>query len=396
MASKSMHAGELLRTLRKTNGWSQIDLGLATGIQHTLISKLERGLRLLSTRHIELLEGAYIFENHELLMLRHQAAVDLARNKFNVDFDRHLPFSPLGAVEELVTDIHNLRLRGYTSVAELLPRQIKYFEALRNRYASSKDRKIFDRLIAKLIIEIVDTYTEITSQYEIVKVTQHYIDLLNTVLYAAKDDPKDYDIGRMLPAIIHYVAGDFETSTTLMRLCVSQVTTSHAKATCVRDVAAAFAILADQGKLERTEAEKQFQRAEEVALKTAYKNIINENDRAKIFEGLSFGRSLLGLPETRELLDEAKKYYQLSLTRDGVNHAFTKVLLDRTDFLNVALDPEADRQIIIDTAGEKMKLLEGTPYTRHRQQIIKRLLTHPDAQVREFGEHLSIPAPRDR
>ena len=199
---------------------------------------------------------------------------------------------------------------------------------------------------------------------------------------------------RMFPVSALYIARQMEQALILYRALVNQVTSSRAIANTVAPILGAIAVPASKRRKRLKEAIKDFQPAEELALEATTNPKVNAAGRTKIFETISYGRTLLGLTNPQGPLNKAEKNHQISLA-EGSAFAVHEAQIVRTKTLIPVRNLKTDRETVMASVDQGMLFLDGSPYVRFEEQIIAALFARlrrlPDKQLQEFAEDLRRP-----
>ena len=378
-----MHAGYLLVEFRRKREWSQADLAHAIGFTKGVMSELENGKRLLSGRYLQKIESAHILDEHELRMLREQAAIDRVRGEYGVDFSEHLAH-PFESLEDLLKNLRVLRRKdGFTGTGEVLPTQIRLLQMYRDRYPA--DRRRVERLLAKALIERLDGFRQTLLPHEIEVASWEGLGELRFLHERLSNDPEDLDLAQVLPITVSYVAGKLMGAELFEKL-IGQLSEPYPLMICARGLVTTNAILKRQGKISAAEAIYKFHRAEETAHAVLSDERISLGEKASIYEALSLGTALLGLPNAHLYLREAKVAHQQAGLEGRL--AVMDGLIIRTEVVNLVLDKDVDVQTILKVSESGARVAKEYGYKRQRAQIIDHLLGHSDDQVQRLGEYL--------
>ncbi len=376
-----MDAGRLLKSLREARQWSQSTFALAIGISPSLLNELENGKRLISSSYLSKIENAHVIDIAELRILREQAAVDLVQKKFQMDLKQYF-LASLEGITELLDGIYRLRLNGQTGILDLLAVLVERIKCSRELYP--RDRKTIDRLWCKSIIERIEIQHETLPAHMIYKLVSQDMPIMKSLCYAlsTEEDIEAFELAMILPALVCYVAGDFEISIRIFKERTPYLSSSYTIAHSVRDSVVGTAILHSQRSRNRFPGLDDYLRVEENALKALNDKNIQAIDRAFILEGIAYAHVLLNLHGTSELLDRAGLEYDIATRKNG-NRVVVQAGIARTRFLSLV---DLCEDLILPIAYKTLSSLDGTGYSRIRSQVANKLLSHHNELLREYGE----------
>lgn len=386
-----MPAGDLLRELREDHGFSQLDLALAIGIkQKSTISEIETGIRRLTGKLYARIVDAHLFNEYELSKLKREAKEDSIRDEFGDDEKNfELSLGPVETYMDYLIAIQEVRQDGNIKTAsKLLRQQIKSLNDHLDNCKLRSDRTNFSRMLGIFITELLEIYVASLPRQSITGKTCFPLARLVEIQDALKkEEPSYYDLARVLPVSVAYIAEEDRTCALGKRLkMVNEVSTPLARSICVRDIAVSSAMAFRDGRMPYDEAVYKYQQGEEYAYKAINSGWFQENERAMIFEALSQGRNILRLPNVRDLNNEAWREYNKSLT-NGTYSTDTKAKIIRTEIMSLLRDPDATTEEIIGCIKSHLPFLEKG-YMRYVVQILDEMTNHPNSLVQVFGKQL--------
>lgn len=376
------HAGELLQIIRKEKSINQHDFSLAVGISQSVINEIESGKRHLSGKYIRKIEDAYLLSDTEIKLLKQQAITDNAQEEYGIELNEYF-IAPLESLEANIDLIQHLRVSRNIALAEdIIPQQIMRLEEIKKKYPSDKRR--INILIAKAIIERLETLRHTKTPKEIMSVSHEDLVHLKTIAPFLVDIPELHDMALMLPVVLRYVANKLFDSNSLLNV-LTEITTPNsiritARATLLNDV-----ILYKNGYLSHTDALNRFKKAEQLVGKILASNYLSEVDCISIYEAFSFGYTILGLNDNNNFLNKAKEIY-IQGNREKLR--IMEGLLIRTELFGLMKNENENISSIVSLSEHAINISKNLLYKRQRGQIIQLLNTSNSKVIREYIDHL--------
>jgi hypothetical protein len=311
--------------------------------------------------------------------------------KSGVEFDPLMSRYPLDVSREIIQVTKNATMLGESAVAEsVLPFMITDLMSIRSMYSKSVDIFEINRLLAKSIVNLVFTLTLTKTANNIFQATDSYMSILDNISYALNlnpEDAEDLDEAKILKSMINYVANDLEYSNLSIRPLIPEIKTSRPLSQALRTAIVANALLTKRGIISKNDGIYQFKLDIENSKKLIEKGVFTDGDTARIYEGISRADFPLGQNSWKTWLDNAKGSYFLSV-KDGHKKASVKAIIMRTEILNLINEADLNTQEILKKVLDAMIFLSNSGYVRLKNQIITKLMYHPNFELRNFSGYL--------
>ncbi len=262
----------------------------------------------------------------------------------------------------------------------------EFLETLRDQYPG--DRQICEHFLAQLLVHKVEVSLETATERQARSLVRADMAKLMVLRDTLGNDPEYRDRSSFLQISVAHVAGDYRGSMEVSDSLAYQLSTSYSIAHRLRQRPVAISYLFARGKMSHSETMKKFFRFEEDALEAVAGAFFRASERAEILEGLSLARSKLGLAGSYELLERAKREYDLSRRESATVMPVIMARIARSEIFVRLTEREPDLTVIIPVVYKAVHMFRKNDDRGFEKAVINRLCKHADERVQEFGREL--------
>jgi transcriptional regulator with XRE-family HTH domain len=375
-----MRAGKLLEKLLESNGLNQAYLSAASRISKSTISAIINGKRPLSSQHLSKIRKTGLFDQRSLLIIAQHAAVERGWPPYD-----SMP-APLEGYEAALESAKRLvKEEGNTGAAIALTLMIEELKGFYSFYPHEREK--IDCLRGRMLVEQLWAMT-MTSR-ERIKEVQPDLEKLAYLQQALQDYPHYYEMARVLPGHVTYVAGRYSDCLSLLQPLIKDLKTSYAKAITARVIFSSTIAIASKLNPDLVDIDEPFQDAKAALEELSDDPLLNEEGQTIVHVTLCRGYLDVGnLKEARNALSKAKAAFNNAFLLEQ-SYQITEAQIVLLDFLILTRTPSTKPRVIMTKAVECLYHHENR-FARYEEVVISELLRHGNKQVREFGDLLTL------
>jgi transcriptional regulator with XRE-family HTH domain len=358
-----MRAGKLLEKLLESNGLNQAYLSAASRISKSTISAIINGKRPLSSQHLSKIRKTGLFDQRSLLIIAQHAAVERGWPPYD-----SMP-APLEGYEAALESAKRLvKEEGNTGAAIALTLMIEELKGFYSFYPHEREK--IDCLRGRMLVEQLWAMT-MTSR-ERIKEVQPDLEKLAYLQQALQDYPHYYEMARVLPGHVTYVAGRYSDCLSLLQPLIKDLKTSYAKAITARVIFSSTIAIASKLNPDLVDIDEPFQDAKAALEELSDDPLLNVGN----------------LKEARNALSKAKAAFNNAFLLEQ-SYQITEAQIVLLEFLILTRTPNTKPRAIMTKAVECLYHHENR-FARYEEVVISELRSHGNRQVREFGDLLSL------